>query len=80
MELVSTAEQELDLIAAMGVDGTSGYLKKDDMFGDQPNNPEEAIAYMKRLEKEKARGPKFLPLYASDGRLLLASLKFGKYL
>jgi len=75
MGFVNTAGQEPDLISAVGVDGTQGYLKKKDMFGDQPNNPEEAMAYMERLEKEKASGHKFISLFASDGKTIIGEFK-----
>jgi len=75
MGFVKTPGKEPDLVSAIGEDGIEGYLKKEDMFGEQPNNPEEAMAYMERLEKEKAKGHKFIPLYASDGKTILGKFK-----
>jgi len=72
---VNTPGKEPDLVSAKGEDGTEGYLKLEDMWGEQPNNPEEAVAYMKRQEEEKARGHKFIPLYASDGKTVIGKFK-----
>ena len=72
---INTPGKEPDLVLAKGEDGTEGYLKLKDMWGEQPNNPEEAVAYMKRLEEEKARGHKFIPLYASDGKTVIGKFK-----
>ncbi|MDR0916547.1 MAG: hypothetical protein LBN02_05090 [Oscillospiraceae bacterium] len=67
-----------DLIFALGVDGTDGYVYKTDLYGTgplvKPTNLEEAVAYMAQLdalaEQAKARNDEYLyyiPLYASDG-------------
>lgn len=63
-----------DLIAAIGLDGTKGYVYPADLRGDQPSTPEEALQYMEDLEqayaKAKATGEqysRYIPLYASDG-------------
>jgi len=43
-----------DLILALGVDGTEGYVLKEDLFGTgpitRPNNPEEALIYMEQMD------------------------------
>jgi hypothetical protein len=66
-----------DLIPAMGIDGTEGYINSSySGHGPfpQPNNPEEAEVYMQwlheRQEEIKVTGEKYIwtiPLYASDG-------------
>lgn len=40
----ASPETEPDLISAIGVDGTAGYVLKKDLDGEQPKSPEEAIA------------------------------------
>jgi len=75
MGFVNTPGNEPDLISAVGEDAKEGYLKKQDMFGEQPNNPEEAMAYMERIEKEKAKGHKYIPLYSSDGETIIGKYK-----
>ncbi|WP_434510355.1 hypothetical protein [Desulfitobacterium sp. AusDCA] len=72
---VNTPGEEPDLVLAKGEDGTEGYLKLKDMWGEQPNNPEEAVAYMKKQEEEKAKGHKYIPLYASDGKTVIGKFK-----
>lgn len=72
---ISPALQEIpQLIAAIGIDGTEGYVYASDLDGEQPQNPEEAIKYMENLEIEVARARaarsiyfRTIPLYASDG-------------
>jgi len=77
-----------DLILAQGVDGTDGYILETD-FDDcspleKPQNPEEAMDYMRQLEilREDAfvRGDPYLyylPLYDSDGTTLLGLYGVG---
>lgn len=81
--LKNPAEQEPpQLIAAIGVDGTNGYVKLDDINKNKPTNPDEAVRYMEELEAavEKARnsGSEYLeliPLYDSDGETIIG--EFG---
>jgi hypothetical protein len=71
-----------DLIFAVGVDGTEGYVLKTDLEGTgplaKPQNPDEALAYMEQLEElaneAAARGDKYvyyIPLYESDGTTVI---------
>ena len=67
-------QEEPDLIAAMGIDGTLGYIYAADVDGDKPSTPEEAAIYMENLERtrERARAAgevylRLIPLYDSDG-------------
>lgn len=69
---VTVAGQEPDLILAKGEDGTDGYIKLKDLNKDQPNNPEEAVAYM---EKMKNSDPKDIPLYDVDGKTVIGKFK-----
>ncbi|MBR3083572.1 MAG: hypothetical protein IKH03_03250 [Oscillospiraceae bacterium] len=66
---VPPEEQVLpELISAIGIDGTRGYVYSSDLSGEQPKNPEEALEYMEKLRNE---GPRSIPLYASDGVTVL---------
>lgn len=75
-----------DLILAMGIDGTEGYVLKSDLEGtgplQRPQNAEEALVYNEQLEalirEAEARGEEYvyyIPLYESDGRTVIG--KFG---
>lgn len=56
-----------DLILAVGVDGTEGYIKKSDL-PPAPKNPEEALKQKAQME---ARGPYTIPLYDIDGKTVI---------
>lgn len=71
---VNTPGQEPDLVKAVGVDGTLGYVKFVDMQGKLPKNPEEAIAMQNNRLKE---GPKTIPLYDVDGKTIIGEFKIG---
>ena len=71
-----------DLIFALGIDGTHGYISRVESEWPiplhKPENPEEAMVYMAELEtlisEAIARGDKYLcclPLYASDGETII---------
>jgi len=70
---VTVAAQGPDLILAAGIDGTVGYMKLKDLNKDQPNNPEEAVAYMERMKN----GPTYsdIPLYAADGETVVGKFR-----
>lgn len=80
---VPPSEQELpQLIAAIGIDGTEGYVYADDLHGDQPKNEKEANEYMQRLEAEVENAKKSnsaylrcIPLYLEDGKTIIG--EFG---
>ena len=65
---------EPDLMAVIGLDDVEGYVKRVDLYDEanQPNNPEEAIAYMKKREKE---GPRIIPVYKEDGKTVIGKFK-----
>ncbi|MDI6799995.1 MAG: peptidase M56 BlaR1 [Actinomycetota bacterium] len=69
-QYADSLEEEPDLILAQGVDGTVGYLRYEDLFGDMPKTPEEALEYNKRNDI-----PETIPLYASDGRTVIGQFK-----
>lgn len=57
-----------DLISA-GKDGTSGYVKYEDLMGPRPKTPEEAIAMQEMGKFEKRE----IPLYGADGNTVVGS-------
>lgn len=62
--------KEPDLMAVVGLNDVEGYVRKVDLYDEnnQPNNPEEAIAYQKKREKE---GPRIIPVYEKDGKTVI---------
>jgi len=63
-----------DLIKAMGVDGTVGYVYKDELYPPLGNTPEEAL----KLQAERdARGEYTIPLYESDGKTIIGEFPMG---
>jgi hypothetical protein len=61
---------EPDLISAIGIDGTIGYVKKEDLNGPQPKNPEEAV----KLNEAK---PRDISLYDVDGETIIGKFIVG---
>ncbi len=72
-QYADSLEEEPDLILAEGVGGVVGYLRYEDLFGNLPKNPEEALEYNKRDDI-----PGVIPLYASDGRTVIGQFKRGE--
>ena len=79
-ELSPEIQEAPQLIAAIGIDGTSGFVYYDDLQGELPHNPEEALAYMERLNEQIAEARKrgdqylqYIPLYESDGKTVIGS-------
>lgn len=72
---------EPDLILVETDDGKLGYAYKDDFYDtkNQPNNPEEAVAYTEMVEKNiKKKGYyKAIPVYEKDGKTEIGSFKIG---
>ncbi|WDQ31975.1 hypothetical protein PTQ21_26875 [Paenibacillus marchantiae] len=64
--------KEIDLVKAIGVNGTEGYIKTSDMNQDLPQTPEEAIQSMNEPKVDK-----YINLYDSNeniiGKFLLES-------
>ena len=62
-----------DLVFAIGVDGTEGYVLLEDLNANgplqRPRNPEEAMLYMEQLNGIEGNGDYlyYIPIYASDG-------------
>lgn len=72
------------LVAAIGVDGTIGYVYESDLQEDMPRTPEEAVAYMQKLEvatkNAAAKGDEYLryiPLYDETGTQVIGQFGIG---
>lgn len=62
-----------DLIAAIGVDGTEGYVRATELnSGPHPTSPDKTVAYMKALESAPY-SVRTIPLYAADGKTVIGS-------
>ncbi|WP_442600476.1 peptidase M56 BlaR1 [Paenibacillus sp. KN14-4R] len=62
-------ETRPDLISAVGVNGTVGYLLRKDIEGEQPKTPAEAIA----IQNSKSPGGRDIPLYDVDGKTVIGN-------
>lgn len=58
-------QADLDLVEAIGVDGTLGYIKTSDINEDLPKTPEEAIQSMKIKKADR-----YINLYDSEGNII----------
>ncbi len=58
---------EPELIRAIGVDGTEGYVLKKDLDGELPKSPEEAIA----IQNSRSPDGRDIPLYDVDGESVI---------
>lgn len=72
--LATSPDQEPDLIAAVGVDGTEGYVLSTDLMGKEPKTPEEAVEISK---VNASRGGRVIPLYDSDGKKVIGEFKIS---
>jgi len=66
-------ETEPELISAIGVDGTQGYVLKKDIDGEQPKSPAEAIA----IQNSRSPGGRDIPLYDVDGETVIGVFHIG---
>lgn len=64
----TSLEEEPDLIAAYGIDGTQGYVFKKDLNGEMPQTPKEAVEITIQNNKTEAR---IIPLYEKDGKTII---------
>jgi hypothetical protein len=64
--LESTKGYEPDLISAIGIDESEGYVYATDLNGTVPNTPEEAIELMAHRSDSRE-----IPLYKSDGKTII---------
>lgn len=70
----TSPEEEPDLIAAVGVDGTEGYVYASDLEEKMPSSPAEAVAITNSINEKTAMTKdnkptviRSIPLYSSDG-------------
>lgn len=63
----ASADMEPELIRAIGVDGTAGYVLKKDLDGELPKSPEEAIA----IQNNRSPDGRDIPLYDVDGESVI---------
>lgn len=70
----TSPETEPDLIAATGVDGTNGYVKRTDLKQPLPKTPQEAIALMKHNSAHPTRE---ISLYDVDGKTIIGKFIVG---
>jgi len=66
-----------ELILAKDVDGNIGYVYADDLIGDIPNTPKEAVEYMNRLQELNDIGiySITIPLYDVDGETIIGEFE-----
>lgn len=69
----TSPETEPELIRAIGVDGTLGYVLKKDLDGELPKTPEEALA----IQKSRPPGGRDIPLYDVDGETVIGVFHIG---
>lgn len=63
---VTSPDQEPDLVSAVGVGGTQGYVRSVDMYEEMPKTPQEALAHNSKLKAVRK-----IPLYAVDGKTVI---------
>ena len=70
-----------DLISVEMNNGETGYVYRDDFYdnANQPNNPDEAVEYMKTVEKniKKYGYYKSIVAYKEDGKTKIGTFKIG---
>lgn len=69
-----------DLVAVQGDDDKKGYVYKEDLLGEEPSCPEEAVRMMEEREKAIADGtytPDVYTVYASDGKTPIDTFTVG---
>lgn len=62
-----------ELIRAYGENGIEGYLMKQDLYGEQPKTPEEALA----IQNSRSPGGRDIPLYDVDGETVIGVFHLG---
>lgn len=65
-------EAHPDLMAAIGMEGTLGYVLYSDLEGPLPRTPEEAV-------KMNDNPPRYIPLYDKDGKTVIGAFKVGSW-
>ena len=62
-----------DLMAVIGDHGKQGYVYRDELLGDPPSSPEEAVEIQKSIENGTYI-PKVLNVYESDGETIIDTI------
>ncbi|MET3207360.1 UNVERIFIED_CONTAM: hypothetical protein ABIC26_000294 [Paenibacillus sp. PvR008] len=57
-----------DLIASVGIDGTSGYVRSEDLNSNHASTPEEALKIQQEIGEQVS---KIIPLYDKDGKTIV---------
>lgn len=70
-----------DLISVEMKNGDTGYVYRDEFYdsANQPNNPEEAVKYMKTVEKNTRKYGyyKLISVYKEDGKTKIGTFEIG---
>lgn len=66
----SPNEKVPDLIKAVGEDGSVGYVRSNDLIGEAPKTPEEALA-----QQANQHNINDIPLYDVDGKTIIGKFK-----
>lgn len=69
----ASPEAEPELISAIGVDGTAGYVLKKDLDGEQPKSPQDAIA----IQNNRSPDGRDIPLYDVEGTTVIGVFHVG---
>ncbi|MCV4231242.1 hypothetical protein OHJ21_08695 [Virgibacillus sp. LDC1] len=69
----TSPKTEPELISAIGVDGTAGYVLKKDLDGELPKSPEEAIA----IQNRRSPDGHDIPLFDVDGETVIGVFHVG---
>ncbi|MBT2761302.1 peptidase M56 BlaR1 [Paenibacillus sp. ISL-20] len=69
----TSPEAEPELVSAIGVDGTAGYVLKKDLDGELPKSPEEAIA----IQNSRSPDGRDIPLFDVDGETVIGVFHVG---
>jgi len=75
--IATSPDQEPELILAVGVDGTEGYVFKKDLDGEKPKSVEEALAQQEKLLKNP--GGRQIPLYKEDGQTIIGVFEISGF-
>ncbi|MGG3506138.1 hypothetical protein ABES58_11690 [Paenibacillus lautus] len=70
----ASPETEPELISAIGVDGTAGYVLKKDLDGEQPKSPQDAIA----IQNSRSPDGRDIPLYDVEGTTVIGVFHVGR--
>lgn len=69
-------DDEPDLMAAVGDNGIKGYVRKTELDGEKPANPEEAVRMQEEREKN-GNPPMVINVYESDGVTVIDTFTSG---